>query len=118
MEDNPRLTKNTNESFEIESSFDAEEKTVKIEISAENYFGARHGIETIFQLMEFDELFESFIILTNLTIKDFPEFRHRGISLDTARNFITIDSIKRTIEGMAHSKVIYLLINLLIQLIN
>ena len=30
-------------------------------------------------------------------ISDGPVYPHRGISLDTARNYITVESIKRTI---------------------
>ena len=78
---------------------------MRAEISAANYFGARHGIETLFQLMEYDDITMNYIILNSAEIRDYPEFRHRGISLDTSRNFIEADTIKRIIDGMGHSKV-------------
>lgn len=31
-------------------------------------------------------------------------YRYRGLMLDTSRNYFTVDSIKRTLIGMAHSK--------------
>ena len=78
---------------------------LRADISADNYFGARHGIETLFQLMEYDDITMNYIILNSAEIRDYPEFRHRGISLDTSRNFIEVDTIKRIIDGMGHSKV-------------
>ena len=78
---------------------------MRADISAANYFGARHGIETLFQLMEYDDITMNYIILNSAEIRDYPEFRHRGISLDTSRNFIEADTIKRIIDGMGHSKV-------------
>lgn len=37
-------------------------------------------------------------------IKDRPKFQHRGLLVDTARNFIPITDLERTIDGMAASK--------------
>lgn len=37
-------------------------------------------------------------------MKDSPAFRHRGLMLDTARNFIPKKDILRTLDGMAASK--------------
>ena len=78
---------------------------MRADISAADYFGARHGIETLFQLMEYDDIYRNYIIVNSAEIRDYPEFRHRGISLDTSRNFIEADTIKRIIDGMGHSKV-------------
>lgn len=44
------------------------------------------------------------VILANAQIKDRPIFSHRGLMLDTARNFIPIIDIKRTIDAMGSSK--------------
>ena len=78
---------------------------MRADIHASNYFGARHGIETLFQLMEYDDINKNYIIVKSAEIRDYPEFRHRGITLDTARNFIEPDTIKKIIDGMGHSKV-------------
>ena len=64
-------------------------------ISASNYFGARHGIETLFQTIVWDEMSGAYFRLSNVTVEDKPEFPHRGLSLDTVRNFISIDKIKK-----------------------
>ena len=74
-------------------------------INAPNYFGARHGLETLFQLMEHDDVGGAFVILSNVQIEDYPEYRHRGISVDTSRNFIDPEVLKRIINALAHDKV-------------
>ncbi len=55
--------------------------------------------------MEFDDAGRHFLVASDVDIKDWPEYVHRGISLDTSRNFMTIDVIEDLIRGMAHSKV-------------
>ena len=86
------------------SQYSDAERTLRADIKAANYFGARHGLETLFQLMEYDDIGRNYIILSSAEIRDYPEFRHRGISLDTSRNFIEPDVLKRILDGMGHSK--------------
>ena len=74
-------------------------------ITSDNYFGSRHGLEALFQLMEYDDLLQDFIMVSAADIKDMPEFSHRGISLDTSRNFIAKDTLMSIIDGMGASKV-------------
>ncbi len=57
--------------------------------------------------MAYDDVTEEFIVLQSATVNDFPEFRHRGILVDTSRNFVDVDVLKRIIDGMAFSKVRY-----------
>lgn len=45
-----------------------------------------------------------FIIFSNGYITDKPAFPHRGIVLDTSRNYISVDVIKRTLKAMGASK--------------
>ena len=66
-------------------------------IDAPNYYGARHGIETLFQMVVWDEVREKYLMPDNVNITDNPTFTHRGMSLDTVRNFISIDTIKKVI---------------------
>jgi hexosaminidase len=73
-------------------------------ITAENFFGARHGIETLSQLIVHDDLNNRLVILASASITDEPKFRHRGISMDTSRTFFPVDVIKRTINGLAMTK--------------
>ena len=56
-----------------------------IKISSPTYFGARHGLETLFQLIYFDNFKFSFLLACDVDISDGPYYKHRGIMLDTAR---------------------------------
>ncbi|XP_015594014.1 chitooligosaccharidolytic beta-N-acetylglucosaminidase [Cephus cinctus] len=78
--------------------------TVNATIVAESYFGARHGLETLSQLIVFDDLRSQVQIARDVNIVDGPVYPYRGITLDTSRNFIDKAAILRTIRGMAMSK--------------
>ncbi|XP_017771963.1 PREDICTED: chitooligosaccharidolytic beta-N-acetylglucosaminidase [Nicrophorus vespilloides] len=74
------------------------------DIEAENFYGARNGLESLSQLIIWDDIRSEYQMLDSVYLKDGPVYPHRGILLDTARNFISTDSIKRTIEAMGASK--------------
>jgi len=97
-EDPPILKVNTNESYSLRVS------DANVAIEAVTYFGARHALETLSQLMGFDDVKDRFVINSNVSIEDRPEFRHRGILLDSSRNFMPIDVIKNVINGMSFNK--------------
>lgn len=73
-------------------------------ITAQNYFGCRHGLETLAQLVIYDDIRDEFQMVKDVHIEDKPKYTYRGILLDTSRNYVSVDTIKRTIEGMAVSK--------------
>jgi hypothetical protein len=105
----PVITKSTDESYSVRAQVNGEGHLI-VDVTAANYFGARHAIETVFQLMEYDEVNNVYIAVSSVDISDAPVFKHRGISLDTSRNFMTVDVIKRMLDGMAASKVSFNLI--------
>lgn len=90
----------TNESYLIQIN-QSDENGILVEIKSISYYGARHGLETLSQLIIFDEFSKKFVMLQNVKIEDDPVYVHRGILLDTVRRFYPIDSIKRTIDAMA-----------------
>ena len=57
------------------------------------------------QLMDYDNLLREFVILSGVNIMDGPEFGHRGVSVDTSRNFQSKEVLMHIIDGMAHAKV-------------
>lgn len=82
--------------------FDA--NILQANITAQTVFGARHGLETLGQLIVYDDLRGLLKMPEHVSISDRPAYPHRGILFDTARNFVSIDTIKRTLVGMAASK--------------
>lgn len=78
--------------------------TVHVSISAQTYFGARHAMETLSQMISYDELADTLQIYETAAVEDKPSFAHRGLLLDTARNFMTKKVIKQIISGMSYDK--------------
>lgn len=78
--------------------------SMRVLITAINFYGARHGLETLSQLIVYDDIKNEVLIVGSAIIEDEPKFKHRGISLDTSRNFIPVEALKRTINGMAMVK--------------
>ena len=68
-----------------------------LSISADSYYGARHGLETLFQLVLWDDVSMGYIMSDNVSISDDPAYSHRGFSLDTVRNFMPIEKIKEVL---------------------
>ncbi|KAJ3661457.1 hypothetical protein Zmor_005852 [Zophobas morio] len=105
LTNNMDLNWKTDEGYNLEILTAGKENSVKI--SANTIFGARHALETVSQLIE---LFSNnngevcHVIVDEAKISDAPNYNHRGLLLDTARNFLSISSIKKHVDGMAHSK--------------
>lgn len=70
-------------------------------IEAETDLGAIHGLETLLQLVSVDE---GGYYFPGLSIRDEPRFAWRGLLLDVALHFMPVEVIKRTLDGMAASK--------------
>ncbi|XP_074113573.1 chitooligosaccharidolytic beta-N-acetylglucosaminidase-like [Cotesia typhae] len=78
--------------------------SIQVIIKGQSYFGVRNGLETLSQLIVFNELTNQFQVASNVSILDAPMYPYRGILLDTSRNFISKATILRTIEAMGMSK--------------
>lgn len=79
---------------------------ISIIVNGVTAFGVRHGLETLFQLIIPYEV-NSIVCLATISyanITDKPIYRHRGLLIDTARNFLSVEMIKKNIDGMALSK--------------
>ncbi|RZC33686.1 Glyco hydro 20 domain containing protein, partial [Asbolus verrucosus] len=99
-----RLKLNTNESYSL--VIKPKEDEVVANITAKTFFGARHGLETLSQLIWWDDYEKNGMlkVLKGASIQDSPVFPYRGIMVDTARNFMSVESIKRVLVGMAANK--------------
>ena len=73
-------------------------------ITAGTFFGARHALETLSQLMAWDDSINRLIMVTDATISDSPAFPHRGLLIDTSRNFVSVEMIKKIIDAMSFNK--------------
>lgn len=92
----PKLTLDTDESYHLNVSA-TDNHEVLAHIKAQNYYGARHALETLNQLIVYDDIRRELQILAKVSINDKPAFPWRGLLLDTSRNFYSIKAIKRTL---------------------
>lgn len=102
IDDSRQFTHATDESYELKFDYGPKDD-ITIFINSPTFFGFRHGLETLSQLIFYDEVHEKFLIQL-MSIKDSPKFKHRGISVDTSRNFYSVATLKRNINAMAMVK--------------
>jgi hexosaminidase len=72
-----------------------------ITLNAPTDLGAMHGLETLLQLLQFDNKGYYF---QGCSIDDAPRFPWRGLLIDVGRHFMPVDVIERNIDGMAAVK--------------
>ncbi|KAH8553304.1 glycoside hydrolase superfamily [Umbelopsis sp. PMI_123] len=97
------LTPDVDESYTISIPENASTGT----ITAQTIWGAMHALETFSQLVKATSDSHDaslYVAKTPIKIKDAPVFPYRGVMLDTARNYYTVDDILRTIDGMSYNK--------------
>jgi len=105
---NLHMNLNTDESYDltvntrVQGEFPRDE--IIVHVSANSYYGARHGLETLSQLITFDAIENCHRIPAKVLITDKPKYPYRGILLDTSRNFYSVASIKRIVDGLSYSK--------------
>lgn len=108
------LNWNTDESYSLDIAPSTRVNGVTVNIRAETVYGVRHGLETLSQLVARVSATtgkgrsmsrrHTLIIASNVQLTDAPVFMHRGLMLDTARNFLPMNAIKRTLDAMASCK--------------
>jgi len=78
----------------------------QISITASDASGIFYGIQSLRALIySATETSESNTVHLNaVQILDFPRFGYRGFHLDVARNFQTVETVKRLLEVMSHYK--------------
>jgi len=70
-------------------------------LSAPTVVGALRGLETMLQLLDADR---NGYFFPGVQIDDRPRFPWRGLMIDSARHFQTMDVLKRNLDGMAALK--------------
>ncbi|KAM7147506.1 beta-hexosaminidase subunit beta [Molossus nigricans] len=71
-------------------------------LKANRVWGALRGLETFSQLI-YQDAYGAFT-MNESTITDSPRFPHRGILIDTARHYLPVKSILKTLDAMAFNK--------------
>lgn len=98
---NVKLDANVDESYVLE----VPSKGGKATLSAKTWVGALRGLETFSQLVQTkDGKKGNKLVAHSVKITDAPTYGHRGILLDTARNFYPVKDILRTIDAQAFNK--------------
>jgi hexosaminidase len=70
-------------------------------LTAPNPLGVMHGLQTFLQLVEVTP--EGYAAPA-IHIEDSPRFPWRGLSIDVSRHFISMEVLKRNVDGMAAAK--------------
>ena len=95
------LTLDTDESYDLMVT--TRNNATFVIIIAPTYFGARHAMETLSQLVEYHETADALMVVT-ATVSDAPAFPYRGLLVDTSRNFMSVAALERTLDAMAANK--------------
>ncbi|ETV76762.1 hypothetical protein H257_09222 [Aphanomyces astaci] len=93
-----KLTLDTDESYDLAIA------STTVTILANTIYGYRHALASLLQLVDWCDLSQSFRMVSAVTIVDKPAYKHRGIMLDTARNFIPVQLMHRLIRTMGMHK--------------
>lgn len=71
-----------------------------IDIFSITIWGIINAFSTFEQIIIYNDSNNYFYIEQPVSISDSPDFKFRGVMIDTSRNFYSIDSLKRTIDSM------------------
>ncbi|GBC10720.1 hypothetical protein RclHR1_09850009 [Rhizophagus clarus] len=101
-----KLNLNTNESYELSIPSTSDENQPLIaHLKASTIFGILHGLNTFTQLLYFSkEEKELFLPFAPHYIKDYPRFAHRGLLLDTSRNYYPVRDLLSMLDVMSWNK--------------
>ncbi len=102
--DQTTMDLDTDETYELVVATDAATSTTSAYVTAATFFGARHGLETLSQLMTWDEELQSLVMMSDARVVDGPVFTHRGLSVDTARTYVPVAKLKHIIDAMSYNK--------------
>jgi len=72
-------------------------------VTAPHFAGAMHALQTLAQLTAYDAS-RGMHVVAHAVVDDSPAFVHRGILVDTGRQFLPIPQLLKTIRAMAMNK--------------
>lgn len=74
----------------------------QITITASHSKGIFYGVQSLKEIIENRE--SDYPVIPALTIEDYPAFEYRGMHLDVARNFQSVEDVKLLLDAMAMYK--------------
>lgn len=83
------------------SDYELDSDASGVEISARDEHGCYHGLQTLRQLLKISH---QQCVMPRLHISDTADFAHRGLSLDIARHFASLRSMKKLLDAMSSYK--------------
>lgn len=92
------------ESYSLIINTDKDSQKISVKITSSTIFGYRHGLETVLQLIFWDDIEHSLGIVNTVTIQDRPSFSYRGIMIDVSRNFISLSKLQESIRALGYNK--------------
>ena len=102
--DEDALSMTTDESYNLEINTTTSSTSTVVEIKAKTFFGARHALETLSQLITWDDSISKWLIVSDVSISDSPAYVHRGLLIDTSRNYVSVEMIKKILDAMSFNK--------------
>lgn len=80
----------------------------EVTITANSSVGLSYGLTTFSQLFFQHSQGAVYTKLAPVEIYDTPKFQHRGLNMDTSRNYFPVSKIKQTLDAMAFTKMNFL----------
>lgn len=91
------LNRYTNESYQL--LLESQGASNVATIMAPTAYGALRGMAAFHRLVQYN-MTGDFYTVNGIEIDDFPKFEFRGVMIDTARNFMSLATLKRTCDAM------------------
>ncbi|HUH27015.1 MAG TPA: family 20 glycosylhydrolase [Gelidibacter sp.] len=108
LQENNKISFIQDESIVNDEGYQLTISPKQIEIRAKTDHGAFYAVQSLRQLLPTDLENGTFnhesITIGCVTIKDAPQFKHRGMHLDVGRHFFSVDFIKKYIDALAMLK--------------
>jgi hexosaminidase len=76
----------------------------QVSVTAETVWGALHALNTFEQLVLYQSEKDKIFVEGPVSIVDEPKYPYRGLMIDTARNFFTVEALCRHVDALAAAK--------------
>ncbi|XP_037295173.1 beta-hexosaminidase subunit beta isoform X2 [Manduca sexta] len=88
--------------FDMDESYDLKVNK-KSSLESASIWGILRGLESFTQLLYFGNYYTE-IHINATKISDYPDYKHRGLLIDTGRHYLSLDNILKTIDALSMNK--------------